>query len=52
MNKINIVSIILYALAVVCFFGYILTKESELMAGGGLLMIGGGIALICSKKEK
>ena len=49
MNK---VSTTLYILALICFFGYLITKESGFMASGGLFMIGGGLVLIYSKKKK
>lgn len=52
MDKKNLISTILYGLAVVSFFGYLFTKESELMACGGLLMIGGAIAMISAKKKR
>ena len=52
MNKKNVVSTILYSLSIVCFFGYLITKESGLMVSGGLLMIGGAMAIIISKKRK
>ena len=52
MDKKNIISIILYSLAIVCFVIYLITKQSGFMASGGLLMIGGAIALISSKKQK
>ena len=51
-NKILIISQILYILAAACFIGYLITKESGLMACGGLLMIGGAFALIRGKKDK
>ena len=52
MNKMNIVSTILYSLVLACFFEYLITKESWLMACGGLLMIGGALAMISAKMKK
>lgn len=52
MNKMNIISTLLYVIAVISFFGYLITKESGFMAAGGLFMIGGGMTMIMSKKKK
>ncbi len=46
------VSTILYVLAIICVFGYLGTKESGLMASGGLFMIGGAITMMGSKNKK
>ena len=52
MNKMNVISIILYVLAIISFFGYLITKDSKFMASGGLLMIGGALFMISAKKGK
>ena len=52
MNKYNKISVILYFLAIICFFGYLITKKSGLMACGGLLMIFGAIFMIIAKNRK
>ena len=52
MDKKLIISKILYLLAVASFITYLITKQSAFMACGGLLMIGGAIAMISTKKNK
>ena len=50
--KKEIISTILYVIAIVSFIIYLSTKNSAYMACGGLLMIGASLILIFSRKNK
>ena len=48
----EIVAKILYALAIIGFIIYLITKNSEFMFFGGLFLVAASITLIVCKKSK
>lgn len=50
-ERISVIGIIIYALAAMCFFAYLKTREAEFMLYGGVLLIVASIMVMLYKSK-